>query len=87
MCSVISTLTHRAKTVCSNPDILQKELEHLRKALTHCKYSKWALDKVDKRLARPPREVNDEANSQGTAGTQPITNEVKIKANIVIPYT
>ena len=40
--SVINTLTHRAKTVCSNPDLLLKEMEHLRKALTHSKYPKWA---------------------------------------------
>ena len=34
-----------------------------------------------------PSEVNDEANSQGTAGTQPIINEVKTKGYIVMPYT
>ena len=32
--SVINTLTHRAKTVCSNPELLHKEMDHLRKALT-----------------------------------------------------
>ena len=52
--SVISTLTHRAKTVCSNPELLQKEMEHLRKALTNCKYPKWALDKVEKDLTGQP---------------------------------
>ena len=35
--SVINTLTHRAKTVCNKPELLQKEMEHLRKALTQCK--------------------------------------------------
>ena len=85
--SVINTLTHRAKTVCSNPGILCKEMDHLRKALTQCKYPKWALDKVEKRLNRPSREVIDGANNQGTAGTQPITSEVKTKGHIVIPYT
>ena len=34
--SVITTLTHRAKTVCSNPELLQKEMEHLRKPLNNC---------------------------------------------------
>ena len=67
---VISTLTHRAKTVCSNPEPLQKEMEHLRKALTNCKYPKWALEKVEKRLTRSTCEVNDGANSQGTTGTK-----------------
>ena len=32
----------------------------LRKALTQCKYPKWALDKVEERLNKPPREVSDE---------------------------
>ena len=85
--SVISTLTHRAKTVSSNPDLFQKEMDHIRKALTHCKYPKWALDKVERRLNRSSREVNDGANSQGTTGAQPITNEVKTKGHIVIPYS
>ena len=85
--SVISTLTHKAKTVCSNPDLLLKEIEHLRKARTNCKYPKTALDKVKKRLTRPPSEVNDGANSQVTAGTQPLTYEVKTKDHLAIPYT
>ena len=85
--SVINTLTHRAQTVCSNPELLCKEMDHLRKALTQCKYPKWALDKVEKRLNRPSREVTDGANNQGTVGTQPTNNEVKTKGHIVIPYT
>ena len=32
--SVINTLSHRAKTVCSNPELLKQEKDHLRKALT-----------------------------------------------------
>ena len=38
--SIINTLTHRAKTDCSNPELLQKEMEHFRKALTKRKYPK-----------------------------------------------
>ena len=75
--SVISILTPRAKTVCSNPELIQKEMKHPRKALTNCKYPKWALDKVEKRLTRSTAEVNDRANSQGTTDTQLTTNEVK----------
>ena len=85
--SVINTLTHRAKTIYSNPELLQKEMKLLRKALTNCKYPKWALDKVEKRLTRSASEVSDGANSQGTAGTQPTTNDVKTKSHIIIPYT
>ena len=41
--NVIQTLSHRASTMCSNPELLQKEKNHLRKALTKCNYPKWAL--------------------------------------------
>ena len=42
---------------------------------------------LEKRLTGSTSEVNDEYNSQGTAGAQPTTNEVKTKGHIVIPYT
>ena len=82
--SAIHTLSHRASTVCSKPELLQQEKDHLRKALTECKYSKWALDKVEKRLNRSTREVSDGVSNQAT---QLATNEVKNKGHIVIPYT
>ena len=81
--SVIHTLSHRASTVCSKPDLFQQEKDHLRKALIKCKYPKWALDKVEKRLNMSTREVTD----GGTTGAQPASNEVKNKGHIVIPYT
>ena len=85
--SVINTLSHRAKTVCSNPELLKKEKEHLRKPLTQCKCPKWAMDKVEKRLNRPSSEAIDRANSQGTTSTSTATKEVKSKGHIVIPHT
>ena len=36
--SVISTLTHRARTICTKPELLNQEILHLRKAMTKCKY-------------------------------------------------
>ena len=84
---VIHTLSHRAQTVCSNPELLHKEKTHIRKALTPCKYPKWALDKVETRLNKPSSEACDGANNQGTTGDQPATKEVKTKGHIVIPYT
>ena len=85
--SVIHTLSHRATTVCNKPALLQQENDHLWKALTKCKYPKWALDKVEKRLNRSTSEIIDGANNQGTTTSQPFTNEVKNKGHIVIPYT
>ena len=81
--SVIQTLSHRASTMCSNPELLQKEKEHLRKALINCKYPKWALDKVEKRLNRSSRQANDGGNNNAKSAN----HEVKNKGHIVIPYT
>ena len=63
------------------PELLQQEREHLRKALTKCKYPKWALDKVEKRLNRSTRQVSN----GGTTGGQPATNEVKNKVTLSYP--
>ena len=84
---VYHTLSHRAKTVCSRPELLQQERDHLRKALTKCKYPEWALDKVKRRLNRSTSEVIDGVNNQGTTNAQVATNGVKTKGHIVIPYT
>ena len=73
--------------MCSRPELFQQEMDHLRKALTKCKYPKWALDKAEKRLNRSTSETIDGVNNQGTTGAQAVTNEVKTKGQIVIPYT
>ena len=73
--------------MCSKPELLQQEKDHLRNALTKGKYPKWALDKVEKRFNRSTSEINDGVNNQGTTTAQPVTNEVKNKGHIVIPYT
>ena len=48
--SVIGTLTHRAKTVCTTLELLNEELQHLREVLVSGKYPWWAINKVQKRL-------------------------------------
>ena len=93
--SVIITLTHRAKTVCMGPDLLNKEINHLRKALTKYKYPKWALDKVERKFLNNNQENsstqgessegNNNNPSSKTTGGDP--NEEKYgKGHIVIPY-
>ena len=62
-------------------------MDHLRKELTHCKYPKWAIDRVERKLSKPNSEERNDTHTQGTAGTKPTTNEVKPKGHIVIPYT
>ena len=34
--SVVSTLHHRARTICSSPQLLQQEEDHLSRVLTRC---------------------------------------------------
>ena len=74
--SVIQTLSHRASTMCSNPELLQKEKDHLRKALTKCNYPKWALDKVEKRRNKSSRQVNDGGNNNAQSANQEVQSKV-----------
>ena len=68
--SVISTLTHRNKTVCSNPEHLCKEMDHLRKALIQCKYPKWALARWRKGLTVLCTAVLYVSESKGCLGVR-----------------
>ena len=77
--SVINILTHRTKTVCSNPELLCKEMDHLRKALTPCKYPKWALSKVKKRLNRPSREVIEGLTTRAPQAASPLPMMSKLR--------
>ena len=43
---VVGTLQYRAKTICSNKQLLKEEEEHLTKALMNCNYPRWALNRV-----------------------------------------
>ena len=45
--SVINILKYRAKTVCSNHQLLKEEDDHLNRALRRCKYPAWALNRVN----------------------------------------
>ena len=44
--SVIDSLHHRAKTICSSQKLLQQEEDHLKQALTRCKYPAWTINKI-----------------------------------------
>ena len=90
-----ATITSQPNSVLSKPfptgsplcvailSCSKKKKDHLRKALTKCRYPKWALDKVEKRLNRSSRQVVD----GGTNNAQSAEHEVKNKGHIVIPYT
>ena len=62
--SVISTLIHRARTVCTKTKLFSQELQHLREALIKCKYPKWALGKTGRRFIRNNHDGSSEENNQ-----------------------
>ena len=53
--NVINTLTHRVRTLCSTPELISNELEHLEEVLRGCKYPRWAIKKIlqNKNKRRP----------------------------------
>ena len=48
--SVIGTLAHRAKTMCTTPELHSEQLEYLTEALEKCKYPRWAINKIQEKL-------------------------------------
>ena len=77
--SVIGTLLHRAKTICSNPQLLKQEEDHLYTALSRCKYPAWALNRIKIKLRNPTKKRNN--NNQNKPGTSNIQ-----KPHIIVPY-
>ena len=95
--SQISTLTHRA--VCTKPKLLKNEVQHLRQALTKCKYPKLALIKVERKFINRGQEESNASNTQEGPSEQDSNNPYSnntgrdttkdkySKGYIVIPYT
>ena len=80
--SVINTLTHRAKTVCSSPELFHNEMGHLRKVLTLYNYLKWALDKVERRLNRTSSETSNGVNNRAFLVTKLPLMKLKLRGNL-----
>ena len=74
--SVINPLWHRAKTVCSNHQLLKEEEDHLNRALSNCRYPPWALNR-----ARMSTMDNNKRKNKTTYNI----NSNK-KTYIVVPY-
>ena len=75
--SVIGTLQHRAQTICSNPQLLHKEEQHLKNALMNCKYPTWALNRIQMKTKK--QDIKQVTTSRTS------TNNQK-KSHIVVPY-
>ena len=79
--SVISTLFHRAKEVCSTKQHLEKEQDHIKQALTACKYPKWALNRAHKKTMVHKQSSN---KNKGLKGNN--NNPIKRRTYITVPY-
>ena len=76
---MINTLTQRAKAICSNPQLLERELQHLQEVLTKCRYPKWAINKV---LQTQEDRRIENRRVQGRS-----TNQTVKKCQIVVSYS
>ena len=72
--SVIGTLTHRAKVVCTNPDSLQGELKQLRSALGKCNYPALAIKRVQQKVLQNNWEYASNNNSTNNNNTSTNNN-------------
>ena len=77
--SVINTLKHRAKIVCSNNQLLKEEVDHLNRALRRCKYPEWALSRAN------IKQKKKTSTNQGTSSNSNWTGSNN-KPYIVVPY-
>ena len=66
--SVINSLLHRAKNICSNQDQLKEELTYVERALTACKYPSWAIQRM-KLKKNTPNKI--ETLTEPTEATTP----------------
>ena len=60
---VAGNLYHRAKTVCSSPQLLQGEEHHLFQTLKRCKYPTLAMNSVKMRSQNPIKTQEEIKNS------------------------
>ena len=71
--SVIGTLHHRAKTICSSPQLLQQKEDHLHRVLARCKYPVWPLKRVKIKMRTPAQrnqKKNDNSNTNNHKSNQ-----------------
>ena len=73
--SVTKILKHKARTVCSNEQLLKEEEDHLNKALKNYRYPVWALNRANIRRKNNNKNKNNNRSS----------NDKKNKSYIVVP--
>ena len=78
--SAVGTLHHRARNVCSSPQLLQEE--HLHKVLVRCKYPTLALNRIKLKIKAPVQDNNKRGTNN--SGSNNTNNQ---RPYVVVPYT
>ena len=74
-CAVVRVLSDRAKIVCSSPELLSEEMDHLGKVPWYNNYPKWMIDQHSRNNSPEGRLIDPETG-----------NEVKKSIFISAPY-
>ena len=71
--SVVNTLHHRARALCSNQQLLKEEEEdYVQNVLTKNKYPTWAVNRVKIKIKAPPKQDQNNRDSNINAkGSEP----------------
>ena len=81
---MINTLTHSAHTICSTPQLLESELQHLEDVLGQCKYPKWANKKILQQQQQ--QQQQQEKKRRNNKKLIPTSKHPVRKCHIVVPY-
>ena len=87
--SVFNTLAHRAKTVSSTQETLDRELNHITQALKTCQFPNWALNQCRHKFNQTAPNINNNSNNQDNTREQqnsPKSNNTKRNIITVVPY-
>ena len=77
--SVVSTLHHRAKAVCSTQQLLDEEEKHVQKVLTENKYPTWVLNRVKNKIKTPTKqELKRREHANNTKGQKQTLHDTTI---------
>ena len=81
--SFFNTLAHRAKTVSSTQENMDKELTHIKTALHHCQFPTWALNQWEYKFNHPQQAPASNTNHNTSNNPNNSSNH---KTTIVVPY-
>ena len=78
--SVISSLLHRAKGICSTQEQLEEEQTHIHRVLSSCNYPGWAINRMKLKTNTPVKPKNSNNSNKDTK-----SNTIK-RSYITVPY-